>query len=143
MAEATIQFQVAKTPDEVFPFISDLEKAIDWVPDLISVEKVSEGEIAVGTLYQEFVRVGKKTGHATLVVTEFEPNRVFAHKGQGGPSRFTGRFLLEPHDGGTRITYDYSVKMTGFSRLLTPVVGRWIRKNSEAAIQNLQKALSK
>lgn len=141
MAQGEIQLRVNRPPAEVFPFVGDLEKAPQWVPDLVSVTKVTEGGVRVGTRYDEVVKMGKSTAPAELEVTEYEPDRLFAHTGEGGPSRFTGRFLLEPDGEGTLITHSYSVKMTGLYKLLSPFVNSWVRKNGRAGMQNLKRII--
>ena len=133
--------QVSKPPAEVFAYIADLENAPQWVPDLVSVTKVSAGVVGVGTRYDEVVRMGGKESTAELEVTEYEPDRTFAHKGQGGPAHFTGRFIVEPDKGGTRLRHEYTVEMTGFAKLMAPFANRWVKKNTEAGLENLKRKL--
>jgi len=141
MSKGRIVFRVAQPPDIVFPYLSDLENAPEWVPDLVSVQKVTEGPIGVGTRYAEVVRMGSRMEKADLEVTEYAPDRVFAHSGRGGPSTFSARFELEPDDGGTRITHSYSVSMSGMFKLVAPLATNWIRKNTEAGVENLTRLL--
>ena len=141
MAEGSASVRVNVPPDQVFPYVADLETAPEWVPDLVSMKKVSDGEVGVGTRYAEVVQMGKSTADAELEVTAYEPHRLFAHKGQGGPSRFTGRFVMEPDGDGTKVTHQYTVTMTGFYRVLSPFVRGWVRKNAEEGLENLKKTL--
>jgi carbon monoxide dehydrogenase subunit G len=141
MTEGKVEFHVRRPPEEVFAALADLEQAPRWVPDLVSVEKQTPGPVGVGTRYSEVVRMGEKVSEAELEVTEHDPPRVFAHRGQGGPARFTARFTLTPDGEGTRVAHAYTVQLSGFAKLLTPVVARWIRKNAETAAEGLRRSL--
>ena len=141
MAEGSIEFRVAVPPEQVFALLGDLTRAPEWVPDLVSVEKLGSGPVGVGTRYHEVVKMGSQTSEAELEVTDYDPPRLFAHKGRGGPSTFTGRFVLEPDGDGTRVTHEYTVKLSGFAKLMTPFVVGWVRKNTEAASANVRRVL--
>ena len=54
----TASLFVERSPEEVFAYVANLENAPDWVPDLVSVTKTSEGEIGVGIRYTEVVKMG-------------------------------------------------------------------------------------
>ncbi len=136
--DGSITFRIARSRAEVFAYVSDLERAPEWVPDLISVTKTTPGDVRLGTRYRQVVRVAGKQGDAELEVTEYEPGRSFAHRGEGGPARFTARFVFEDDEqGGTRIVHDYSVAMSGFAKLMLPVLKAWLSENTETAASNL------
>lgn len=139
----TASLFVERGPEEVFAYVANLENAPDWVPDLVSVTKTSEGDIGVGTRYTEIVKMGERQNEAELEITEYDAPRVFAHRGKGGPSLFTARFVFTPEGNGTRIEHHYTVKMTGCFVLLAPLTNRWIRKNTEAGMTSLKDALEK
>jgi len=139
--EGKIEIYVKAKPDEVFAYLANLENAPEWVPDLISVRQTSEGDLGVGTRYTETVQMGKQSNEAELEITEYNPPRVFAHKGQGGPAKFSARFVLKPDGDGTRIEHHYTVRMTGFYIFFAPFTNRWVRKNTEAAMEVLKTIL--
>jgi carbon monoxide dehydrogenase subunit G len=141
MAQGLLTFRVNKPPEAVFPFVGNLERAPEWVPDLLSMRKVSDGPVGVGTRYEETVRMGSKISDATLEVTEYDPPYTFAHIGQGGPSRFTARFVLKPDGHATIVTHEYTVSLTGMAKLLSPVINGWVRRNTEAGIDNLRRLI--
>jgi carbon monoxide dehydrogenase subunit G len=141
MPEGLLTFRVNKPPDEVFPYVGNLERAPEWVPDLISMHKVGDEPVGVGTCYEETVKMGGKTSEATLEVTEFDPPYTIAHKGRGGPASFTGRFVLRPDGHATIVTHEYTVAISGIAWLLSPIIGGWVRRNAEAGIKNLKRLI--
>ena len=89
-------------PDKVFAYLSDLTKHSEW-NDGLAVQKVSEGEVAVGAEYRS---TGKQLGKAvgnTVVVTEIESPRKFSFTGSDGKIEFLQEFSLSEHNGGTRL----------------------------------------
>jgi uncharacterized protein YndB with AHSA1/START domain len=142
MPAGTIVIHVPRPIEDVFAFVGDLETAPQWVPDLVSMRKVTEGSIGVGTRYVEMVQMGKQQEEAQLRVTQIEPPRLFAFEGEGGPSRFQVRYVLESDEGGTKLTHDYTMQMTGCFWIMTPFVHGWVKKNSRAGLDNLRKLLT-
>ena len=141
MPSGSVSIDVAATPEAAFAVVADMTQAPRWVPDLVSVTKVTDGPVAVGTRYTEVVQMGDKQGDGELWVTVHEPPRVYAHDGQGGPARFSARFTIEPAGDGCRVVHDYEVKLTGMARLMAPLMSKWVEKNSRAAMDNLKRLI--
>jgi len=142
MPQGSLTFTVPKSPAEAFAYIADMEKAPEWVPDLVRVKQLTPGEVAVGTKFSETVMMGNKEMEGSMEVTEYDPPHAYAHDGEGGPARFTARFTFEPDGAGTHVVHDYTVTFSGAMKLMGPVLGSWVKKNSEKAIENLQRRLS-
>ena len=141
MPQGSITFTVKKSPSEAFAYIADMENAPNWVPDLVSVEKATPGDVRVGTVFNEVVRMGDKEMAGSMEVTEYDPPRVYAHAGEGGPSKFSARFTFEADGEGTRVVHDYEVEVGGVLKLMSPVIGGWVKCNSERAVEELKRIL--
>ncbi len=143
MAGGEVVIEVERTPEEVWKVIADVERAPEWVPDMISARKLTEGEIGVGTRYHEVISMQGKESEAELEITRYEPHRVFAHEGEGGPAKFSATFTLEPTDSGqsTKLTHSWTLKMSGIMRMMEPMIRGLVQKNSEAATDNLKRLL--
>jgi len=141
--EGRVSFHVRRPVAEVFAYVSNLELAPEWVPDLVSVRKTSTGPLGVGTRYDEVVHMGGRMAEAQLEVTEYSPPRVFAHRGQGGPAHFSARFLFTPEEPGTLVTHEWEVRLSGMFRLMSPLASNWVRKNVEAGMENLRRRLER
>ena len=142
MAQERIEVTIDRTPDEVFAYISDLERAPDWVPDLLSVRKLTDGPTGLGTKFAEVVKIRGGQSAANLEITEFSPPVAIGHRGEGGPVQFTARFLLTPNGTNrTRVTHEYSVSISGIGKLMAPLVDRALKSNTEAALAELKRIL--
>jgi len=138
MADGIFTIRLDRPPATVFALVANLERAPEWVPDLISVTKRTPGDVGVGTCYSEVVRMGNATGTGKLEILEYEPPRSFVHKGESGPTRFVGRFTLEADGEGTLLTHHYTLRLRGLLKYLDPLIGGWVRRNAQAALTNLR-----
>jgi carbon monoxide dehydrogenase subunit G len=132
---------VAATPEEVFRFLTDLERAPEWVPELLSMERMSEGDLGVGSRYAQLARMVGRPTRTEIVVTEYDPPCRCAHEGGGESMRFAARFTVEKHPWGSRVRHDYEYTLSGAMMLLEPLIDPWLQKNAEAAIENVKRAL--
>jgi hypothetical protein len=87
------QITVACTPEELFDYWVDLRNELEWNPTAVSMEKVTEGPIGVGT---RFLARWKGAPSATEVTClEFERPRRWVHD-NGGPIAATFTDTVEP-----------------------------------------------
>ena len=101
-SEFKYRIDIDAKPEEVFAYLSDLTKHSEW-NDGLTVEKVSDGDVAVGSEYRS---TGKQLGKSvdnTIKVTEIESPRRFSFTGSDGKLEFLQEFSLSEHDAGTRL----------------------------------------
>ena len=142
MPDGSLTLSVPRPPAEAFAYVADFERAPEWIPELTKVEKLTPGEIGVGTRFTQLVSLAGSEVEILVEVKEFDPPRVYAYEGDGGPAHFRASFTFEADGVGTRIRHDYDVTLGGALKLMGPVVGGWIKRNTETAIENLKRRLS-
>ena len=101
-SEFKYSIDIDAKPEEVFAYLSDLTKHPEW-NDGLTVEKVSDGDVAVGSEYRS---TGKQLGKSvdnTIKVTEIESPKKFSFTGSDGKLEFLQEFSLSEHDAGTRL----------------------------------------
>jgi len=143
MPAGSVSLTVKRPLDEVFAYVADFERAPEWITDLVRVEKLTPGDVGVGTRFTQVVSLGGQELEGTMEVRAYEPPHVYAYEGEGGPTRFTARFTLTPEGESTLIRHDYEVVLGGGLALMAPVVSGWLKKNSETALENLSHHLSR
>jgi carbon monoxide dehydrogenase subunit G len=103
MAGFMRQIQIDRPRAEVFAFATNLEKVPQWLPEVVRVEKLTDGPIRAGTQFRE-TRLMKGKEHSAIIdVSEHEPPRVHAASSSCFGILFTYRYRFEPKGGGTRI----------------------------------------
>ena len=76
------QATIACTPEELFDYCVDLRNELEWNPTVISMEKLTDGPIGVGTRYLARWKGAPSAIEVTCV--EFDRPRRWVHD-NGGP----------------------------------------------------------
>ena len=123
--------EIARSPDDVFAYLSDLGRHHEWQSALVNTEVVTEGPTRLGSRAKDTRKVpmGKQT--FTYEITEFDPPKRTSFKMMDGPIRPVGRVEVEPLDEGarSRVTLELDFEGHGIGRLLLPLVRRDARKH--------------
>jgi carbon monoxide dehydrogenase subunit G len=98
-AEATIKAQ----PDQVFAYVSDMNRHGEWGGHDLAVKQTSAGAIAVGSTFTSTAKAFG-TQREAQTVTAFDPGKKFAFEATGGLGLARHEFDLSAVDGGTRVT---------------------------------------
>ena len=122
-AELTIE--IARTPDEVFAYLTDVSNLPAWQAGVKSATR-SDGRI------EESRSLLGRELQTTLEVVEQEEPRLFTLRALDSPVPFTVRHELEPASGGTRLTVTAEGDVPGFAAgLLERRAERQFRKDFE------------
>ena len=105
-AELTIE--IARTPDEVFAYLTDVANLPAWQSG------VKGAELRDGRIEETRSFLGREL-HTTLEIVEREAPRVFTLKALDSPVPFTVRHELAAADGGTRLTVVAEGDVPGFA----------------------------
>ena len=105
-AELTIE--IARTPDEVFAYLTDVSNLTEWQPAVRAVEQK-------GDRIEETRSFLGREMHTTLEIVESEQPRLFTLKALDGPVRFTITHTLEPAGTGTRLAVVAEGDVPGFA----------------------------
>src|SRR5690349_1052478 len=112
MPEATNTVVIRRPAADVFAFVADGESGRLWRSGVLDVRHRSgQGR---GAVYEQGVKgpFGRRVG-ADYEITEYEPDRRLAFKAIAGPVRPEGTYVLEPADGGTRVTFTLTCSPRG------------------------------
>ncbi len=101
-AELTIE--IARTPDEVFAYLTDVENLTVWQSGVRAAEIEGGGEPRAGARISESRQLLGRELHTTLEIAEYAPPRLFVLRALDGPVPFTVRHELEADGEGTLLT---------------------------------------
>lgn len=129
-AELTIE--IARTPEEVFSYLTDVSNVPTWQAG------VKSAALRDGRIEESRTLFGRELD-TTLEIVEQEEPRLFTVRAVGGPVPFTVRHELEPADAGTRLTVAAEADVPGFAAgLLAKGAERQFRKDFERLKQILE-----
>jgi uncharacterized protein YndB with AHSA1/START domain len=99
---AEIVVEIARTPDEVFAYLTDVANLPQWQSGVHSAWL--DGKPRVGGHIHESRHMLGRELHTAIEIEEYDPPRVFALRAVRSPVPFSVRHELEPSDDGTRLT---------------------------------------
>ena len=140
MIQHAIDLHLNRPVDQVFAYLADPRNLPTWQSDLIEIEPLTEGPLRAGSQIREVRRMGQRQAENRAEVQVFEPNKRLALKTTTQP-QVTVSYAFEPHNGGTRIRYEFTMLTAGLMRLLEPLIAGAIRKQSDQDFEKLKRVL--
>jgi uncharacterized protein YndB with AHSA1/START domain len=130
MAPIVESIEIARSPEDVFAYVSDLSRHGEWQGQIVGVEVETEGPTRVGSRATDTRRVPGGKRKITYEITEFDPPRKASFRGINGPVRVRGTLSTEPVGDGSRsrVTLQLDFEGHGLGKLLLPLVRRDARK---------------
>jgi len=132
--------EIARPPATVFPYLTEPERLKRWVGGLTTFEPVEGGQSAqVGALSRQVMVIRGKEWKLDGELTALEPDHLVEALMEGKGIKAKTSYVLEPVDGGTRLTAtvesEYSLLV---ARLLGGLVSREAQKKLRADLARLE-----
>ena len=126
MAPIVETVEIARSPQDVFAYIDQLDRHGEWQDQIVNVKVDTEGPTRVGTRATETRRVPGGPRQFTYEITEHDPPRRASFKVLNGPVRPVGSISVEPAGDGSRsrVTLELDFEGHGIGKLLLPLVRR-------------------
>lgn len=115
MPHFDLTIDIARTPDEVFALLTDVERLPEWQSSAVSA--TVDGELRVGATVGEQRRFMGREIATKDEVTTYEPPHRFDLKSRGGPVAYEIHHTLAARDAGTRLRVEVDVKVGTMMRL--------------------------
>ena len=138
MSHVQASIEIKRPVPDVFAYAADLGNFAEWSGEVIEVEPISEGPMAVGT---QFRGVGKFLGRRmeqVVEVTALEPDARFAFKTVSGPVKSENSLTFERVAGGTRVTEGIDAELGGFFGVADPLVARLLGRQFDMNLANMK-----
>ena len=115
--------EIARPPDEVFAYVTDPSRFVEWQQGVVSGRVEGHG---VGARCVTTRRIGGSDRTTTSEITESDPPRRWADRGLDGPIRARVEVGVEPIDAnaGSRVTIAVDFAGYGIGKLLVPLFVR-------------------
>ena len=127
--------------EEVFAFVTDVEKLSQWSAELVEAKKTSEGPVGVGTTFSCVVKLLGRRMENDHEVSGYETNSKFAFKVTSGPAQMEVEYTFESVAGGTKFTVVAEGETGGFFKLAEPIFARMLQRQYETNFANLKDLL--
>ncbi len=138
MATMEFQVQINAPPEEVFAYLSELEKHPEW-SHCMEIKKNSEGAVGVGAIYRSKGKNFGITANETVEVTEHQPNERFAWQTTGAVGmKFGWSFEMRPQGGGTLLIERFDPPSGVVGSLINTLAGSSTRKAMQEGLANIK-----
>ncbi|MEU6623847.1 SRPBCC family protein [Streptomyces litmocidini] len=126
MPVITETIDISRKPAEVFSYVTDPTHLPEWQESAVSVRKIVDTPLTVGSKVAVTRRLGKREFTSTMQVIEWEPPRHWHVHGIDGPVRGDVQGTVEPLDDGehSRLTLSLDFEGHGVGKALVPLVVR-------------------
>ena len=128
------QIQVPTSIDEAFAYFADFATTAEWDPDIAEARRVDDGKLGIGARFEVVADFNGRRLPLTYAITAFAPPTRVVLAGEGSTFSGADEITLTPAaGGGTRITYEADINLTGVGKLAQPFMkGRFERMGDEA-----------
>jgi uncharacterized protein YndB with AHSA1/START domain len=143
MAKTERSTDIAKPPEEVFPYLFEEDKVPQWTTGLDGYERLDGGPLAKGARFRQRLDVSGQRIDAELEVTAYDPPRRAESRTEIRGIDVISVYALEPAGGGTRLTQ--SVEATGGGlkgRVLIPIIQPHLERKLDADLAALKALLA-
>jgi uncharacterized protein YndB with AHSA1/START domain len=136
---------IARSPDEVFAYVTDPARFAEWQADVVAAHLEGDGPPTVGSRIVQTRRIGRAEWTQTQEITTLSPPRRWAARGLDGPIRASADITVEPleNGAGARATFALDFDGPGLGRLLLPQVRRIAAKQAPRSYQRLKERLER
>jgi uncharacterized protein YndB with AHSA1/START domain len=132
--------EIARPPDEVFPYATDPSRFSEWQKGVVSAGLVGGGPAAVGARCTTTRRIGASERTSTQEITELAAPHRWAVRGIDGPIRANIAVTIDPIDDGrgSRLTISLDFVGQGLGRMIVPAVRREAAKEAPSTCHALK-----
>jgi uncharacterized protein YndB with AHSA1/START domain len=138
----TYSVEIARRPEDVFAYLSDVSRFPEWQEKVISAS-VEGDRLKQGARLTMTRRVGLRRQTFVNELTDYTPPRSQAFRGISGPIRPAGRVTVHALDGGerSRVNFELEFEGRGFGKLLVPFVRKQAAHEVPTAHEKLKERL--
>jgi uncharacterized protein YndB with AHSA1/START domain len=132
---------IERAIEDVFAVLTDVTLTGRWYPARVEERWVTPPPHGVGSVRRARVTVLGRASENDAVVTEYDPPRRAAIKGESASAPFEAVLEFETIAGGTRVRVETTFELRGMMRLIGPLfIGRYER-GWDKGLQNLKRMM--
>ena len=139
--EIASSIDINSTPEIVFEWLANPEKAMQWMTSVSSGEILHETPEKIGTTFREVVEDEGGSLEMHGMITGFEAGKMIAFHLESRVNIVDVKYRVEPTPGGVRLDYRANVKWKFPVNMISIFVGKKMKQNILAQLQDELKSL--
>jgi uncharacterized protein YndB with AHSA1/START domain len=140
---SSVSVVIARSPDEVFAFVSDARNRPSWDDSVDTEELTSDEPIGVGSTVRTRMRSMGRHYEIDWEIVEHEPPTRQRIESTSGPFSTTLVYDLAPESDGTSVRFLVTGRPMGLLRLMQPLIARTTQRNLDDGFARLKQVLEK
>jgi uncharacterized protein YndB with AHSA1/START domain len=141
MASIATSVEIARSPEDVFAYVTDVSRHPEWQEGLVSATLEGEGPLGVGSRIVQRRKLGPTTVAVTSEITAFNSPELVSFTGLDGPIRADGSQRVERVGEGSRVSFEMEMRGHGFGVLMLPIARRQATRQVAESHENLKRIL--
>lgn len=148
MRKVEIIEHIKAEPEEVWAFISDIEKAPNWVVVMQSLIETTDNPVKMGTIYKERSKIGPNKSETKWTVTRFDAPKIQVHECESSTFQAVLTMQVAPSELGTKLIHITEYALMPVFRPIgwlveSLVIHKTMQKNLKESVQNCKKQIEK
>ena len=143
MVDVSDNIVIDRPVEDVFAYVTNVGNDPTWHTDVLEAQQTSDGPIGVGTVWHTRFKPSMGISEGDMEVVTFEPHRLQVMKGDMGPMHPTLTYQLESSNGGTRFTRRVQIQVSGWMKVLSPMMGMMLPRQNRGFLANLKRVLER
>jgi uncharacterized protein YndB with AHSA1/START domain len=143
MAQTERSTDIAKPPEEVFPYLFEPDLVPQWTTGLSGYERLDDGPLHTGSRFREHLEVSGQQIDAELEITAYDPPAGAETRTEIRGIDVISTYSLAPDGAGTRLTQTVEATGGGLKgRVLIPIIQPHLEKKLDADLAALKALLA-
>jgi carbon monoxide dehydrogenase subunit G len=142
MAQHRSTIDVPADPATVFAYLSDLTNAKAWDPSVVEAERENGTTFGAGARFRVVVAFFGRRIELRYTVEQSDPPATLVLRATGKSVERLDTITIAPSDGGSRVTYDSSLRLKGPLRMLDKGLQLQFTTMTERATAGLKERLA-
>jgi hypothetical protein len=128
--------------EEAFDYLADYSRTVEWDPGVAAARRLTPGAIGLGSRFELTVSFLGRQLLLEYCITEFaRPTRLVLVGGDSSVESID-EIRFEPRPGGSRVTYEARLELTGVRRLADPLLDLLFQRIGRLAVRGLRERLA-
>ena len=142
MARYVDAIDLPMSVEEAFDYLADFSRTAEWDPSVVEARRRTRGKVRLGSSFRVSVSFLGRRVPLEYRITEFErPSRLVLSGGDAS-LRSIDEVTFVSRPGGTRVTYEARLELTGIRRLADPILDVLFQRLGRLAMRGLRERLA-
>ncbi len=133
---------IPKPRDEVVAYVADVKNLPEWIDDVMAV-RVDGDEVRPGAIvHLDRIGPAAKNSPSSYEISSLVDGQELGLRGELRGTTFSSRFVFADGDGGTRVTNEADISLSGPMKLMSRVIAKAVASSFERDLASLERVLT-